>query len=72
MLLCILLVPYAESLAHPNSSCAVRIYMIDFLRIIQRAITIATPREKAAEPKLAQLGNFPMDFLAHGVDFLAT
>ena len=30
------------------------------------------PREKAAEPKLAQLEIFPMDFFAHVVDFLAT
>ena len=73
MLLCILLIPYAESLAPPNSSCAVRIYMLDFLWIIQENSTNShTKREKAAEPKLAQLGNFPMDFLAHGVDFLAT
>ena len=70
MLLCILLVPYAESLAPPNSSCAVRIYVLDFLRVIH-SHTDSKSREKAAEPKLAKLGIFPMVFLAHVVDFLA-
>ena len=66
MLLCILLIPYAESLAPPNSSCAVRIYMLDFYGL-SRAIPMANHDKKAADPKLAQLGIFLMDFFStHG------
>ena len=45
MLLCILLIPYAESLAPPNSSCAVQIYMLDFYGL-SRAIPIANHDKK--------------------------
>ena len=66
MLLCILLVPYAESLAPLNSSCAVRIHMLDFYGL-SRAIPIANHDKKAAEPKLAQLGIFSYGFFStHG------
>ena len=66
MLLCILLIPCAESLAPPNSSCAVRIYMLDFYGL-SRAIPIANHDKKGSWAQTSPTGNFSYGFFStHG------